>query len=320
MRVGVGIDIGGSWLRVGLGDPHGNFLKKVVKKIVYGSAEGLLCSVASAIREAAGAYLESLEGIGVGAAGRLDIKRGVLEYSPHASVKGIRLVEALEAEFSKPVVLLNDCVAAVIAEREAGVGKGLDDVVYVGIGTGIGGGAIVDGRILLGKDGNAHEVGHMIIDIDGRLECSCGARGHWEAYTSGSGLPAFSRLLSEEYSGEKGLICRLRDGQMVEAKDIFSAAYCKDPFAEHILDKAAEINAIAFANLVSVYDPQLITVGGGVALKNPDLTIEPLVGRLPRACFNSPPSVKATPLGEDAPIIGALISAFDPIRSELRPE
>lgn len=318
--MGLGLDIGGSWIRAALGDQQGNFLRKSVRRVAAGSGEEFMRQVAAAVREAAGGKVGELDGIGVGAAGRLDVRRGRLEFSPHTSVKEVRLVDELEGEFGKPVALLNDCVAAVLAERAVGAGRGLDNVVYVGIGTGIGGGAIVDGRILLGKDGNAHEVGHMTIDIEGRLQCSCGGRGHWEAYTSGSGLPAFSKHLSEGYTGHSDLKGKLLGGDAVEAKDVFEAAYREDPLAMHVLEQAAEINTMAFANLVNLYDPQLITVGGGLALKNPALTIDPVAGRLPSVCFNSPPAVRATPLGEDAPLIGALVCAFDPLRSEVRPD
>lgn len=262
------------------------------------------------ILKVGGSDLSSIEGIGIGAAGRLDIRKGTLVYSPHTSLRDVKL-KLLEDRLGKPVSLLNDAVAAALAERNIGAGRGCDNLVYVGIGTGIGGGAVVDGRLLIGKDGNAHEMGHMIVDIAGKLECSCGGRGHWEAYTSGSGIPNFAQLLAKTYGGKTPCLKQVKS-QRIEAKAVFDYARRGDGFAKFVLDECSKVNAMAFANLVDLYDPSMISVGGGVALKNPDLVISPIARRLAKYAFNAPPNVVATPLGEDAPLLGAILSVFKP--------
>lgn len=321
MRYAVGLDIGGSWIRGALGDQSGRLSRRSVQRVVQGSGDRFVSQAIGIIKEVSIGVANDVEGIGVGAAGRIDIRRGSIEFSPHASLSSVPLKDAIEAEFSKPAVVLNDCVAAAVAEGVVGAGKGIGNLVYVGIGTGIGAGIMVDGRILLGKDGNAHEVGHMIIDLEGRLECNCGGKGHWEAYTSGSGIPKYAKYLSNGFSGVSSLVDIIKaGGKEIEAKEIFTAAYEGDPFAEYVINEAAGINAKAFANIVNLYDPELITVGGGLALKNPSLTVLPIAEMMPHLCFNVPPRVALTPLGEDAPLVGAVLSAFDAVRSELIPQ
>ncbi|MDH7556051.1 MAG: ROK family protein [Candidatus Methanosuratincola sp.] len=321
VKYAVGLDIGGSWIRAAMGDQGGRILRRSVRRVERGSPDRFVSQAIGIIKDVCGGNLEEVEGIGVGAAGRLDIRKGTIEFSPHASLKSVPLKDAIEAEFRRDAVVLNDCVAAAVAEGEIGAGRGIGNLVYIGIGTGIGAGIVVDGRVLLGKDGNAHEVGHMIIDLEGRLECNCGGLGHWEAYTSGSGIPKYARYLSGGFTGASRLAELVRGGGgELEAKEVFSAAYGGDPFAKLVIEKAAEINAKAFANIVNLYDPQTITVGGGLALKNPSLTVDPIAEALPRLCFNSPPKVVLTPLGEDAPLVGALLSAFASVRSRMVPQ
>lgn len=262
------------------------------------------------ILKVGGRDFSAVDGIGIGAAGRLDLKKGSLVYSPHTSLRDIEL-KSLEKKLRKPVTLLNDAVAAALAELTIGAGKGYDNLVYVGIGTGIGGGAVVDGKLLIGKDGNAHEMGHMIIDIEGRLKCSCGGHGHWEAYTSGSGIPNFARLLSKTFEGKTPCLNQVKK-RRIEAKALFDFARKGDGFAKFVLDECSKVNAMAFANLVDLFDPSIISVGGGVALKNTDLVISPIVAQFAEYSFNAPPIVVATPLGEDAPLLGAILSVYNP--------
>lgn len=320
MKLAVGLDTGGSWIRAALGDQSGRIIRRSVRRVARESSDQFVSQVIDIIKEVCSGNFE-VEGIGIGAAGRLDMRKGSIEFSPHASLKSVPLKDAIEGEFGMDTVVLNDCVAAVVAEGSIGAGRGTGNLVYVGIGTGIGAGVMVDGRVLLGKDGNAHEAGHMIIDLEGGLECNCGKFGHWEAYTSGSGIPKFARHLSKGFFASSRLVEIIKAGvEEVDAKEVFSAAYGDDPFAKLVIEKAAEINAKAFANIVNLYDPKMITIGGGLTLKNPSLTVDPIAKALPQLCFNAPPMVMLTPLGEDAPLVGALLSAFGSVRSKIIPQ
>ncbi len=303
----LGFDIGGSWVRAALATEQGKILRKSVERIATGSIEALLGQIESMAKEVGGPDYHSVGGVGLGMAGRLQMRDGILVDSPHTPFKGIHIRRELEERLDKEVVLINDGIAATLAERVIGAGARERNMVYVAIGTGIGGGAVVDGNLLLGKEGNAHEMGHMIIDMEGRIGCSCGGRGHWEAYTSGSGMPEYARLLAEGYSPKTPLCDLVAEGRG-GAKQIFDAAMRGDGFAKQVLEEASRVNAMAFANLVDLYDPRLIVVGGGVALKNVDLVIRPIAKLLPEFAFNAPPAVVATPLGEDAQLLGAVLA------------
>jgi glucokinase len=310
-KLAIGIDIGGSWTRAALGDPNGRVLRRVASPVEVGDNKAFMNHLESLIESLAGNERESVVGIGVGAAGRLDLKEGSILFSPHTKLKDVAIRRNLMRKFQKPVVLLNDCVMAALGERRVGAGKDYDNLVYVGIGTGIGGGIIVDGRIILGKDGNAHEMGHMIIDMDCRLPCECGGRGHWEAYTSGSGIPNYARLLAKTFSMETPLTTRLARSTL-GSRDIFDALGSGDPFAKHVASECARLNAIALANLTDLYDPEVIIIGGGVAMKNRKAVVGPLEAEVQKYAFNVPPKITATPLGEDSPLIGSVLSVFDP--------
>ena len=138
-----------------------------------------------------------ISGIGVASIGPLDLKRGGIASPANLPYRFIPLVKPLEEASGSKVALMNDANAAVLGERRFGAGKEHPDLVFITLSTGIGGGAIVDGHLLIGKDGNAAEIGHMVVDSEERLTCGCGRRGHWEAYCSGRNLPNLAALLAE---------------------------------------------------------------------------------------------------------------------------
>jgi glucokinase len=309
MRYSVGIDMGGTWIRAAVGTEEGTVLKKVTVPVdPLADNTSIINQLESLILEVSCESLGEINGIGIAAAGKLDLKTSTIVFSPHTSIRALPL-GTLSERLKKPVTLLNDGVAAALAEWRLGAGKGHDNIVYVGIGTGIGGGVVVDGHLVLGKEGNAHEMGHMIIDAGGAIECDCGGRGHWEAYTSGSGLPRLSRLLAQSFVGNTPFLQKSLRGK-VEAREVFEYAKNGDNFALCVVREATRLNAIAIANLVNLYDPSLISVGGGVALKNQAFVVSPLQPYVERFSFNSPPKIVPSPLGEDAPLLGSIISTF----------
>ncbi|MCX8181711.1 MAG: ROK family protein [Candidatus Methanomethyliaceae archaeon] len=309
MKRSVGIDMGGTWIRVALGTEDGVILKKITAPVdPLADNASILNQLETLIIEVSGDSLKEIKGIGIAAAGKLDIKRSTIIFSPHTSIRSLS-VEPLHESLKKPLTFLNDGVAAALAELRLGAGRGHDNIVYVGIGTGIGGGIVVDGHLLIGKEGNAHEMGHMIIDAGGAIECDCGGRGHWEAYTSGSGLPRLSRLLAQSFVGRTPFLERSLRAK-VEAREVFEYARKGDNFALSVVREATRLNAIAMANLVNLYDPSLISVGGGVAIKNVDFVVSPLQSYVERFSFNTPPKIVPSPLGEEAPLLGSVVSVF----------
>jgi glucokinase len=310
LGLAVGLDIGGSWSRAALGGPDGKIIRSIALPVDRRSNDYFLDHLSGLIEKLVDDQMHSIAGIGIGAAGRLDISKGRILFSPHAQLKDVDVSSHVTGKFNKPVVLLNDCVMAALAEKRIGAGVGHKNLVYVGIGTGIGGGIIVDDRVLLGKDGNAHEIGHMIIDMDGRLTCECGGKGHWEAYTSGSGIPKYARLLARTFGMETPLSSRLARANL-GSKDFFDALVAGDPFAKHVLEECARLNAMALANLTNLSDPEIIIIGGGVAMKNRKAVVAPLEAEVQKYAFNIPPKVSSSPLGEESPLIGSVLSVFE---------
>jgi len=207
---------------------------------------------------------------------------------------------------------MNDCNAAVLGEQAFGAGRGVANLFYVTLSTGLGGGAIVDGHLLNGKDGNAPEIGHVTIDPNSELVCGCGCRGHWEAYCSGANIPNLARLILRGRSIVGSLLHDTAGGDMsgLTAEAIYSAASMGDPTAVEIVEEVGRVNAVGFGDIVNAFDPELITVGGSVALNNPELVLRPIMAGIDRHLINRRPEIRVTPLGEDIVLYGGLVLAI----------
>ncbi len=248
----------------------------------------------------------------------------------------IPLVEPLEREFGVPVRLENDCLAGVLGEVHFGVGRDEPDksklfVVYVTLSTGFGGGVWDGGHLLRGKEGNAAEVGHFPVCAGAsssdpdlkpklRLRCGCGSYGCAEAYCSGRGIAknAKLKLLNEDLRprGEYGTrLWELAEHELekVTAPLVFQAAAAGDRLAQEVLEEAAWCGGLAFAAIANAYDPQVITVGGSLALAHPEL-LEPITAKMREHLNVTPPQVRLTPLGERVVEYGALVLAREALQ------
>lgn len=318
MSVVLGVDLGASNVRVALSDANGRILLKKSERTTGVTGLDIVRQIVEMGRSALdslGFTDKNLKAVGVGSIGPLDLKKGLIANPPNLRVGIIPIVEGIEKYFNVPVRLLNDCVAAVLGEKRFGAGRNLENIVYVTISTGIGGGALVDGHLLLGKDGNAHEVGHIVVDKEGILECGCGKPGHWEAYCSGSGMLNYARLLLKEW-GVDFSKSPLRkyfqdDFSKATSKMLFDAAREGDELALRLIERIGLLNAIGFANIINAYDPELITVGGSVALFNSELVLDPVKKNVSKYAMNRLPEIKITPLGEDVVLYGALAAALE---------
>jgi len=317
----IGVDLGGTWVRVALSDEKGKIMEKMQEKVDVSSEKAISNQIVKIVRilcNKSGVDVASLEGVGIASAGPLDIKEGALINPTNLPFDYVPLTGPISEQLSVPAFLTNDCTAAVLGEREFGAGKGLDNLVYITMGTGIGGGAIVDGHLLLGKDGNAVEIGHITIDYEGRLECGCGKRGHWEAYCSGRNIPNYVRMRLEEIDEElkrQSLLFKKIKGEVsqLSSQDLFEAAKRGDKLSLQLVEELGVLNAIGFANVINAYDPSLITVGaslitvgGTVALKNEELILPPIRKYVKNYAVNRLPKIIVTPLGENIGIYGGI--------------
>jgi len=319
-KIAIGVDLGGTNVRVALGDEDGRILAKVSERTEKSKGpEGISEQIARIIR-----YLEEkkvktrkIVGIGIGSAGPLDLGRGGLMRPTNIPYDFVPLVEPLEDAFHLPTYLLNDCSAAVMGERFFGAGKKHENLAYITLSTGIGGGIYVDGHLLIGKDGNATEIGHFTIDFEGRLTCGCGRKGHWEAYCSGNGIPNYVRLLLAQRRHEEikdSLLMRTVKGDLnlLTAKILYDCAKAGDPLSLELAEKIGILNSIGFACVIDAYDPSLITVGGSIALRNESLVIDPIRRNVGEHARNRVAEIMITPLGEDVVLYGALAMVFHP--------
>jgi glucokinase len=312
----VGVDLGGTWTRVALSDANGNLVERTSEKIDTSSPRSVsrqIIRLARFLCHKRGLNASALRGVGIASAGPLIQKEGVLINPANMPFERVPLTEPVSKQLKVPAYLINDCAAAALGEKAFGAATELENYVYVTIGTGIGGGAIVNGTLLLGKDGNAHEIGHLTIDYDGRLVCGCGKRGHWEAYCSGKNIPNFVRMRLEELEKEvvRHSLLFKREGDMskLATADIFRAAKNRDRLSLQLIEEVGRLNAIGFANVINLYDPSLITVGGSVTLNNQEAIMSPIKVHVADYAVNRLPEIRVTPLGKDAGIYGAVAAA-----------
>jgi glucokinase len=309
----VGVDLGATNLRAAVADETGAVLateRTTTPRGPTGIAvtEGVL-DVVRAACASAGLSPSDVRAAGIGSIGPLDLAEGTVENPANLpdGLGTIPLVGPLQQLVDSPrVTLHNDTNAGCIGERFY-ADRTPDDMVYLTISSGIGAGVAVDGRVLSGWDGNAGEVGHMIVDPRGRRTCGCGRDGHWEAYCSGNNIPGYARLLAEDEDADTALPL---DDPDFAAADVFAHAG-EDALADTVVERVARWNTVGITNLVQAYAPLAVYVGGAVALNNPDLVLDPVRDALQSTLvFNNVPELALTTLGDDAVLKGAVAAAI----------
>jgi glucokinase len=308
----VGVDLGGTNVRAVVGDETGA-VHGVARAATPEGPTGIAVTeaVLDVVRRAcadAGVPPAAVRAAGIGSIGPLDLAAGAVTEPANLpdSVERVPLTGPVsELLDTDRVTLHNDTTAGVIGERFYS-DRNPDDMIYLTISTGIGAGVCVDGDVLTGWDGNAGEIGHLVVDPAGAMTCGCGHDGHWEAYCSGENLPSYARHLHET----EGVATELPVSDAAfDAADIFEAAGT-DPLADRVVDRVTEWNVLGMTSLVHAYAPLVVFVGGAVALENPAAVLDPLRERLPGRVMTNVPDVRPTTLGDDVVVKGALASAL----------
>jgi glucokinase len=275
-------------------------------------------SIAEVARQIAAAAGQPALPVGVASPGPLDPRTGFIFEAPNlVGWYNVPLGEKLRQLLNAPVFIGNDANCAALGEYQFGAGRGLRDVCYVTLSTGIGGGVISDGRLIEGTAGAATEVGHMTLDLNGP-RCNCGNIGCWEVLASGTAIAAHARAAVER--GEPTLIAQLAAGDpgRITAPLVTDAAQQGDALARAILHRAGEITGYGLVNLAHLFDPALIILGGGVTNAG-DLVLAPA-----RAIFdaNAMPNYRRTcritlaALGDDVGLYGAAAYAASRLDQE----
>ena len=309
MNYSIGIDLGGTQIRAVRIDRDGRIHahQRVATaatsgpQVVIGQIEQLIAAMVDTLAPA------EIIGIGVASTGPVDLGTGIALQAPTiAGWFNVPLKALLEERTGLHVELRNDANMAALGEWRFGSGRGCEHFVYVTISTGIGGGVIVDNKLLLGRNGMAGEVGHMTILPDGPI-CCCGNHGCWEALASGTALAQFAAEALAD--GQPSLIRDIAAGAPVRGVHVAAAAEQGDPLAQKLMQREGEWIGIGVTNLLHMYSPERVALGGGVS-QNLAL-FEPYIRRT-IAERAMPPfrdvTICAAQLVDDAGVIGAAAS------------
>jgi glucokinase len=323
----IGVDVGGTSLRAARFVGHTPTPDKKLKTATQpaGAAEQMLDRLEATIREIAPPDLAGVAGVGVGIPGPVNPFTGVvINITNIPGWKNLNLRQLLEARLGVPVFLGNDGNLAALGEWKFGAGQNHRDVLYLTISTGIGGGVVLNNKLLLGAHGLATEVGHVLIQPDGPL-CGCGQRGCLEAFASGPSIArdAVARLQAGE--GTNSTLREFNGGDISKliTVQIGQAALSGDAFAKALFTQAGEHIGFGLASLLHLFNPSIVVIGGGVSFVG-DILFEPIRQTVRRHAMNEMywrevPIVSAA-LGDDAGLVGAGALAMEESRARVLPD
>lgn len=305
------IDLGGSKIVTALISPKGEILaREYIPTLAEEGTEAVIGRMLAAIDSLisrAKLPRSSFSNIVIAAAGAIDSEKGIVTASPNLpGWLDVPLKEIVAEATGLKTFLLNDASAAALGEHCFGVGRGVDNLVYITVSTGIGGGIIINGRLYLGISGSAAEIGHMTIDINGP-RCNCGNIGCLEMLASGKAVAREAQRLIAR--GAKTILTELAEGepQNITAQTVAAAAQKGDATASAIISQAATYLGIGLVNLVNIFNPEMIIVGGGMAQMG-EMLLEPARKVVAERAFQLPAQrVRIVPsqLGDNAAVLGA---------------
>ena len=307
----VGVDLGGTNISVGVTDANWSIIGRGVRKTGAGRpAAEVFDDLAAAVRGAvadAGLTLADVESVGIGTPGSVSKEKGSIEFANNLDFHNVPAREMLQSLLGCPVYLDNDANCAALGEALAGSGKGVSSFIAITLGTGVGSGIVIDGKIVNGVNDAAGECGHMVIAMDGE-PCNCGRRGCWEAYASATALIAQTKAAMREHPESKCWELVEGDIEAVNGRVSFDAWRAGDPVGAALVERYMRCLAVGLGNLINALQPDKICVGGGIGHEGENL-LAPLrelikAERYTRYAEKQTELVSAA-LGNDAGIIGA---------------
>jgi len=306
----VGIDLGGTNLKLGLVAPDGKLLARhSTPTEADGGPDHVLQRMAQAVRDLcrdAKVPLGDVAAIGAAAPGPLDTKTGVVVFAPNLpGWRNIHVRDVLQKQLGRPVILENDANAAGYGEFRCGAGRRVRDMVILTLGTGIGGGIILDGRMRRGVTDTGAELGHMVVHYGGRF-CGCGNRGCLEAYASATAV--VGRTEEAIAAGESSSLAKRRG---FSCKDVFDAADAGDRLARRIVEETADYLAAGITTILHVLNPEMVVLTGGM-MSAGDPFLDRIRRRVKEMAFERASSaceICWSTLGGDAGILGAALAA-----------
>lgn len=308
----IGIDLGGTNIAAGLVDRSGSIIAKhsvpTLARRHYTEIIADMASTALAACEKAGVSLDEVEGIGIGSPGTVDSKNGILIYTNNINFENVPMRDEMLRHIALPVYIGNDANCAALGETaDCGAAKGLKNVILITLGTGLGGGIIIDGKIYEGEHGAGAELGHTVMVIDG-VQCTCGRKGCWECYSSATGLVRMTREALD--ADPKTVMWDMieHNPDKISARTAFEASRQGDASAARVVEKYIKYLSEGIINMMNIFRPEIFLVGGGICNEG-DYLFNPIRAYVSDSIYGKlrvpiPPIMRAK-LGNDAGIIGA---------------
>ena len=309
MKYYIGIDLGGTNIVAGVVNEKYEIVAKAKTPTNRPrSAKEICLDMANMALEAvkkAGLKISDIESVGVGAPGSVNSDTGVISFSNNLDFHDAPIADYIREVIDLPVYVENDANAAAYGEFVAGSAKGTKDAVCITLGTGVGGGIIIGGKIYSGFNYAGAEIGHTVVEVDGP-QCSCGRKGCFEVYSSATGLIRMTKEALDANPDSK--MHEMMDGDHVSGRLAFNAMRAGDEAAKGVVDKYIKYLAAGIANTINIFQPEVLCIGGGVCNEGDALLI-PLKALISKEIYtrNSDENTKIViaSLGNDAGIIGA---------------
>lgn len=307
----IGIDLGGTTIKFAILTLNGEVQQKwSIETNILDEGSHIIPDIIESITHRLALYDMSKDdfiGIGMGTPGSVDREKGTVIGAYNLNwIKKQLVKDQIEEAIGIPFTLDNDANVAALGERWKGAGENNPNVIFITLGTGVGGGIIAEGNLLHGTSGCAGEIGHITVDPDG-FDCTCGKKGCLETVSSATGVVRVARQLSEEYAGNSELKKAIDDGQDVSSKDVFEYAQVGDSFALRVVDRVCYFLGLAVGNLGNTLNPSSIVIGGGVSAAGEFLRIR-VQNYFEEFTFpqvRESTSIKLAQLGNEAGVIGA---------------
>ncbi|EPT49976.1 ROK family glucokinase [Streptococcus agalactiae] len=308
----LGIDLGGTTIKFGILTLEGEVQEKwAIETNTLENGRHIVSDIVESLKHRLSLYgltKDDFLGIGMGSPGAVDRTSKTVTGAFNLNWADTQEVgSVIEKEVGIPFFIDNDANVAALGERWVGAGANNPDVVFVTLGTGVGGGVIADGNLIHGVAGAGGEIGHMIVDPENGVTCTCGNKGCLETVASATGVVRVARQLAEQYEGSSAIKAAIDNGDTVTSKDIFIAAEDGDKFANSVVERVSRYLGLAAANISNILNPDSVVIGGGVSAAGEFLRsrVEKYFVTFAFPQVKKSTKIKIAELGNDAGIIGA---------------
>lgn len=308
----IGIDLGGTNIAAGLVTDDGKIIASASTPTLasrpYQEIIKDMAQISIKVAEDAGYKIEDIDAIGIGTPGTVDSDRGIVTYSNNIPFNNTPVVEEMHKYVKNPIYMENDANAAAFGEYVA-TGASSKNFIFITLGTGVGGGVVLDGKIFRGFNCAGAELGHFIMDIDG-VPCTCGNHGCWEAYASVTALIRQTKEAMDKNPDSLMHAIAKEEGK-VSGRTAFVADAKGDSAAHAVVEKYIEYVAVGIASIVNIFQPEILVIGGGISKEGDKLLlpVKEIVGKLDYNKYMPKTDIRIAKLFNDAGIIGAALAS-----------